>query len=118
MFRSKLPQFTIFLLIVLLAVVTAQAQESTDGATPLALQPGAPSGSYPLSDFDNVNLFNGSLNFSLPLVRIGGRGNTGYPIVLRLDQKWIVSKEKSGKPPTHIYYPQARAGGDTSALPT
>src|ERR1043166_2868297 len=107
MFRSKLPQFTIFLLIVLLAVVTAQAQESTDGATPLALQPGAPSGSYPLSDFDNVNLFNGSLNFSLRLVRIGGRGNTGYPIVLRLDQKWIVSKEQSESPPTNIYYPQA-----------
>jgi len=34
---------------------------STDGTTPLVLTAGAPTGSYPLSDFDNINIFNGNL---------------------------------------------------------
>jgi hypothetical protein len=44
----------------------ATAQSITDGSTPLALSPGAPAGAYALSDFESVNLYNGSLNFSLP----------------------------------------------------
>lgn len=32
---------------------------------------GSPAGSYALSEFDNVNLFNGALNFNLPLLKIG-----------------------------------------------
>ncbi len=101
---------SISLALILFALSDAQVcaqEQSTDGATPLALQPGAPAGSYPLSDFDNVNLFNGSLNFSLSLVRVGGRGGLGYPITLRLDQKWLVDKEPTeGQPPINMYYPQ------------
>ena len=37
--------------------------DSTDGKTPLALKPGIPAGSYALSDFDNINPYNGALNF-------------------------------------------------------
>jgi len=48
-------------LLLLLLLSNAQAQTSpTDGSTPLALSPGAPAGSYALSGFDNVNLYNGS----------------------------------------------------------
>jgi hypothetical protein len=43
-------------------------------ATPLGAAPGAPAGSYELSDLENINLFNGNLNFRLPLLEIGGRG--------------------------------------------
>jgi hypothetical protein len=50
---------------------------STDGQTPLGLAPGAPEGSYALSGFDQVNLFNGNLNFGLPLMHLGGRGTAG-----------------------------------------
>ncbi|HEU4713078.1 MAG TPA: RHS repeat-associated core domain-containing protein [Pyrinomonadaceae bacterium] len=53
-------------------------------------QPGAPAGSYPLSGFDNVNLFNGHLNFSLPLMQIGGRGSAGYTMMLPIEQRWQV----------------------------
>jgi RHS repeat-associated protein len=82
-------------------------QTDTDGTTPLGLSPGAPVGSYPLSDFDNVNLFNGNLNFSMPLAKIGGRGSATYPITLRIDQKWQVRKEPyDGQPPINYYYAQ------------
>lgn len=87
------------------ATVFAQ-QQATDGATPLGLSPGAPAGSYPLSDFDHVNLYNGTLNFSLPLLKIGGRGEAGYGLMLRVDHKWLVQKEPyDGQPPVNIYTP-------------
>lgn len=76
-----------------LVTVTAQApyfQKSASTFTPLAEQPGAPVGSYPLSGFDNVNLFNGHLNFRLPLMHIGGRGSAGYTMMLTLEQQWQV----------------------------
>lgn len=72
---------------------TANAQKITDGSTPLGVSPGAPTGSYALSDFDSVNLYNGSLNFRLPLVKISGRGGAGYTMVMRIEKKWIVEKE-------------------------
>ena len=46
------PLFAILVLSGSVAATTA-----TDGSTPLGLQPGAPAGSYPLSGFDNVNLY-------------------------------------------------------------
>ncbi|HJP95486.1 MAG TPA: hypothetical protein VJ875_26295, partial [Pyrinomonadaceae bacterium] len=63
---------------------------SVAGWTPLAEQPGAPAGSYALSGFDNVNLFNGHLNFRLPLIHIGGRGSAGYTMTLPIEQHWMV----------------------------
>jgi YD repeat-containing protein len=63
---------------------------ATAGWTPLAQQPGAPAGSYPLSGFDNINLFNGHVNFRLPLKQISGRGRAGYMITLPIEQNWIV----------------------------
>jgi len=106
-----------FLLLSAAATVLAQ-QQATDGATPLGLSPGAPAGSYALSDFEDVNLFNGSLNFSLPLVKIAGRGQAGYRLVLRIDHKWLVQKEASdGQPPTNIYTPQPGWWTDTGWAP-
>ena len=94
-------------LLLFTCVNTLAQQQSTDGTTPLGLSPGAPAGSYTLSDFENVNLFNGTLNFSLPLVKVGGRGSAGYSLMLRVDHKWLVQKEASdGQPPTNIYTPQ------------
>jgi hypothetical protein len=63
-------------LFLLLAMATAHAQSVTDGATPLGLSPGMPAGSYALSDFDAVNLYNGNLGFRLPLLSVAGRGST------------------------------------------
>src|SRR5262245_9949154 len=76
-----------------LPLARAQQQRDTDGTTPLGLTPGAPAGSYALSEFENLNLFNGNLNFSLPLTRVGGRGGAGFPVTMRIDYKWTVLKE-------------------------
>ncbi len=108
---------TSFLLLFACATVFAQ-QQATDGTTPLGLSPGAPAGSYPLSDFEDVNLFNGTLNVSLPLVKIAGRGEAGYSLMLRIEHKWLVQKEASeGQPPINIYTPQPGWWTDTGWAP-
>jgi RHS repeat-associated protein len=48
--------------------------QSDYAATPPALAPGSPAGSYRLGDIDNVNLFNGNVNVYLPLIAVNGRG--------------------------------------------
>lgn len=84
-------------ILIVISCVTALAQSAppanttaTAGWTPLALQPGAPAGSYALGDFDNINLFNGNLNFRLPLMRVGGRDRAGYTMMLPIEQNWVV----------------------------
>ena len=83
-----------YLLLVLSLSLAAFGQNvrrfSTDGTTAPALEPGAPAGSYALSGFDNVNLFNGNLNFALPLLKMGGRGAAGFAINLKIEKKWRV----------------------------
>ncbi len=59
-------------------IASAQTTSATDGNTPLGLSPGAAAGSYPLSDLDQIGLFNGDLSFKLPIMHIGGRGAAGY----------------------------------------
>ena len=59
-----------------------------DGATPPAVAAGAPAGSFALSGFESVNLFTGKVNFSLPLLSVGGRGEAGYTMMLRLERSW------------------------------
>jgi RHS repeat-associated protein len=63
---------------------------STDGTTPSVLTAGAPAGSSPLSGFDNINLFNGNLNFHLPLVPVIGRGAAQYTMMLPIEEHWRV----------------------------
>ena len=79
----------------LLSGVAAQTSK-TDGFTPLALTPGLPAGSYPLSGFENVNLFNGSLNFHLPLFAAGGRGGATHVGMLAIEQHWRVTRFDTG----------------------
>lgn len=73
-----------------LAAHSARAQSPTDNGTPLGMAPGSPEGSYALSGFEDVNLYNGGLSFSFPLLRIGGRGSAGYTMQLPIDSKWSV----------------------------
>lgn len=85
-------RFVLSVLVVILSTIIAQAQtttttSATDGMTPRGITPGSPSGSYPLSGFDNVNLYNGNLNFRLPLMKISGRGGAQMTMMLSLDIK-------------------------------
>lgn len=83
----------------LVACILASAQITTplDGYTPLSLAPGAPAGSYPLSGFYNINLFNGNLNFSLPFLQIGGRGSAQFTMRLNIENRWHI--ETAAPPP-------------------
>jgi len=89
--------------LLLCATVTAFAQttSATDGSTPLGLSPGAPAGSYPLTGFENVNLFNGNLNFHLPMDAIQGRGSAQAASMLAIDTKsWRVKLQRVVNPVT------------------
>jgi RHS repeat-associated protein len=85
--------FLCALLLCLSGGVMAQDSSSNplDGFTPAGLQPGSPAGSYRLSGFDTINPYNGNLNFSLPLLQVGGRGGAGYTIQQLISSKWTVT---------------------------
>jgi YD repeat-containing protein len=106
---ASFPPIKIAIAICILSLtVTAQTRSATDGSTPLGLQPGAPDGSYALSGFDNVNLFNGGLSFQLSLLSVAGRGGTQMPVMLPIEGKWRVldlAIPQSGGTFSHHYMP-------------
>ena len=81
-------------LLLVLAAGSAFAQiTSTDGSTASGIAPGSPAGSYGLSEFDNINLYNGNLNFRLPLIGVLGRGGAKHTMLLASNSKgWRVRK--------------------------
>jgi RHS repeat-associated protein len=81
---------TLLILGLFLATQATADTSSTDGTTPPVLTPGAPGGSYALSGFDNINLFNGNLNFGLPLLQVSGRGEAQYTVMLPIENHWRV----------------------------
>jgi YD repeat-containing protein len=97
---------SVLVLIVLTSAVlnVRSSTSATDGATPSALQPGAPAGSYALSGLDNINLFNGNLNFRLPLTAIVGRGEIGSSVTIPLERKWRVIVVQLPQPDGSVNY--------------
>jgi RHS repeat-associated protein len=90
--------------------VSAGAQTTntytTDNRTPLGISPGSPAGSFALSGFDNINSYNGNLNFRLPLLQIGGRGGAQMTMMLALNtKKWRVKHitQTIGGEPVHSF---------------
>ena len=74
-----------------LLAIGARAQSVTDGTTPSGVAPGSPAGSYALSGFENVNLFNGSLDVHVPLLTIGGRGEAVAAVAVGVNpEPWIM----------------------------
>ncbi len=65
------------LLVLSVISINILAQTSyLDGNTPKSIQPGAPTGSYTLTDFEHISPYNGSLSIRLPLLTVGGRGTS------------------------------------------
>jgi RHS repeat-associated protein len=85
------------------------AQTPYIGYTPSGLEPGTTS-SVPVSGFDNINLATGSLNISLPLLKIGGRGAAGYTMTLQVEKHWWV--EAVPETDRTYYYPKDRLWTD------
>ncbi len=91
LFSIKAVIITAFLLAGCGSVFT---QTRAEGMTPKMAEPGSPVGSYSLSGFETVNLFNGNLNFNLPLIKAGGRGKSRYSMNLNIDSaRWNVEKD-------------------------
>lgn len=86
-------------------IANTRAQGSAEGMTPPALTPGTPAGSYALSGFESVNLFNGNLNFYLPLLGVGGRGKAQVPMMLNIQQRWRVIGSPVCSPCGPVYVP-------------
>jgi hypothetical protein len=84
-----------FLLLALITSANAQTitKNSTDGPRAAGLAPGLSAGTYPLSGFDNINFATGSLNFTLPLLTIGGRGTAQYTIMMPIERHWSVRSQ-------------------------
>lgn len=77
------------LLCVFAAAAAAQVSQGSRNTTPPGLAPGAPVGAYALSGFENINLYSGNLNFTLPLLKVGGRGRVGASVNLSIDStRW------------------------------
>lgn len=74
------------------AAQTLTSYTPTKGSTPVSLAPGSPAGSYALSGFDTLNPYNLSMNFRLPLLQVGGRGQAGYTMMLPIQRHWRVNK--------------------------
>ena len=97
------------ILIALLSLVSLRLTIYADQPTSTT-QGGRPSGSYNLSEFDNINLFNGNLNFRLPLLTIGGRGEANFTISVISENKWTQSVGYVGELPVYTNYPETTAG--------
>jgi RHS repeat-associated protein len=91
----------------------ARGQGNDYGATPLALSPGSPAGSYPLSDIDTVNLFNGHVNIQIPLLAEGGRGDAKSAAYFNWNTpaQWHVRSEVNpNEAPSLMYYAEQTGG--------
>ncbi|MBA2704351.1 MAG: hypothetical protein H0U60_10915 [Blastocatellia bacterium] len=95
-----------FLLVLVVHSATAQTTSNVDGSTPSGLTRGAPAGSYSLSGFEDINLFNGNVDAKLPLLSIGGRGTPGTTLMLPFNLKrWHVENYESAYYSSHIPQP-------------
>ena len=106
-----MPLLALFVLVAGSALAQ-QTKSATDGSTPLALRQGQPAGSFALSGFDNVNPYNGNLNFHLPLLQIGGRGAAQMTMMLKIDSKgWHVKHKEVPLSPDDPKYTDATQFG-------
>src|SRR5215510_11160686 len=88
---------TVMFDLLLAAILTVASFLQVVAQTKPDFAAGKSAGSFSLSDFDAVNLYNGNLLFNLPLLIVGGRGQTGYPIGLNINSlHWKVESDSVG----------------------
>jgi hypothetical protein len=89
-----LAQLSLLLLLLSSSVSAQSSQTTTDKMTPSGIAPGAPAGSYPLSGFENINMFNGNLDLRLPLIALDGRGAAVRSMLVSINtKKWRVRQD-------------------------
>ena len=58
----------------------------TDGQVPPALAAGGPSTQWAINEMESISPLTGTVGFSVPLLKVGGRGEAGYTIYQRIFQ--------------------------------
>ena len=91
------------LLVQLILAKTALSQSTA----PTAQTPGAPAGSYTLSELESVNLFSGNLNLNLPLLNINGRGDVTHTLGVTIETQWGVTADEIPGTGDLLYTPAA-----------
>lgn len=69
------------------------AQAPDAGYVPTAVQQGTPQGSYALSNLFTINYLTGRMNFLIPLVKVGGRGEAGMTVNAGLSSDWEITAQ-------------------------
>jgi len=82
--------------LLLAGAVTVWAQAIDDPA----IAPGTPATSYALSNLDHVNYYSGSVNVTIPVLTIGGRGSASRTIDVPIQRQWGVSTSDQGSVPS------------------
>jgi RHS repeat-associated protein len=83
-------------LLLLAALALSHQAARAQSSTTTARTPGAPAGSYRLGDADSINLFTGNLNYSLPLLGVGGRGEAQAGLGVAIEGQWDVRQIDMG----------------------
>ncbi len=102
-----------------------QTNSNTDGKTPVGLAPGAPAGSYGLSNLEQINLFSGRLSMNLPILSLQGRGKAGMTVAVNpIKTGWRVKHFTTYNPPGygigeswfHTYQPEPNWWNDSTIV--
>ncbi len=64
-----------------------------------AAAPGTPASSYALSGIENVNLYNGNLDVTIPVMNITGRGSASKSVVVPIQRRWNADNTGSSYAP-------------------
>jgi hypothetical protein len=83
-----------------LSLLAQSVQAAGSASTLPGQEPGTPVGSFQIGGLDTVNLFNGHLNFRLPLLEIGGRGQAAFSLDLPIDHRWLLLPTSPDTPDT------------------
>jgi RHS repeat-associated protein len=78
------------ILMLMVSFVLSSSTTMAQSSSTTARTPGTPAGSYKLGDADTINLFTGNLNYNLPLLGVGGRGETQAGLGVVIEGQWDV----------------------------
>lgn len=95
MFTINLTSFRIAIMASILLtffVIIAQGEthtKITDNGVPPSIALSPTSGNPKIGDYGAIGTFNGRLNYTIPLLNVGGRGEAFYSIPLNINRLWI-----------------------------
>ncbi len=85
---TRISAFTTAILVLCLVAAVSPLTARGQSSTTTARTPGTPAGSYKLGDADTINLFTGNLNYHLPLLAVGGRGEARAGLGVVIEGQW------------------------------